>query len=187
VLYHEFNKFHKERSLREVREPNLLRNIFPYAEVPKVDFDIAILPINPARNFLITDTTFRDGQQARPPFTVDQIATLFDYLHKLSGPRGIIRQSEFFVYTKKDREALDRCRSKGYQYPMITGWVRAQKKDLANVRAAGLTETGIPTSVRITISSSRWGWIAKKPWTNTWTWFEPHWKRGLFPDATLRT
>jgi len=147
VLYHEFNKFHKERSLREVREPNLLRNIFPYAEVPKVDFDFAILPINPARNFLITDTTFRDGQQARPPFTVDQIATLFDYLHKLSGPRGIIRQSEFFVYTKKDREALDLCRSKGYQYPVITGWVRAQKKDLANVRAAGLTETGILTSV----------------------------------------
>ncbi len=147
VLYHEFNKFHKERSLREVGEPNLLRNIFPYAEVPKVDFDFAILPINPARNFLITDTTFRDGQQARPPFTVDQISTLFDFLHKLSGPRGIIRQSEFFVYTKKDREALDRCREKGYQYPMITGWVRAQKKDLANVRAAGLTETGILTSV----------------------------------------
>ena len=79
VLYHEFNKFHKERSLREVGEPNLLRNIFPYREVPKVDFDFAILPINPARNFLITDTTFRDGQQARPPFTVEQISTLFDF------------------------------------------------------------------------------------------------------------
>ena len=65
VLYHEFNKFNKERSLREVSEPNLLRNIFPYTEVPKVDFDFAILPINPARTFLITDTTFRDGQQPR--------------------------------------------------------------------------------------------------------------------------
>jgi isopropylmalate/homocitrate/citramalate synthase len=147
VLYHEFDKFHKERSLREVEEPNLLRNIFPYTEVPKVDFDFAILPINPARNFLITDTTFRDGQQARPPFTVDQISRLFDFLHKMSGPRGIIRQSEFFVYTKKDREALERCREKGYQYPVITGWVRAQKKDLTNVRAVGLTETGILTSV----------------------------------------
>ncbi len=36
---------------------------------------------------------------------------------------------------------------RGTRYPMITGWVRAQKKDLANVRAAGLTETGILTSV----------------------------------------
>lgn len=147
VLYHEYNKFNKIRSLREVEKPNLLRNIFPYSEVPKVDFDFAILPINPARNFLITDTTFRDGQQARPPFSVDQVSNLFDFLHKLSGPRGIIRQSEFFVYTKKDRECLDVCRTKNYQYPIITGWIRAQKKDLANIRATGLHETGILTSV----------------------------------------
>ena len=147
VLYHEFNKFYKERFLREVEKPNLLRNIFPYSEVPKVDFDFAMIPINPARNFLMTDTTFRDGQQARPPFTVEQISRLFDFLHRLSGPRGIIRQSEFFLYTKKDREAVEVCRNKGYQYPQITGWIRAQKKDLAQVRAVGLTETGILTSV----------------------------------------
>ncbi|MGC8657560.1 MAG: triose-phosphate isomerase [Desulfomonilaceae bacterium] len=147
VLYHEFNKFYKERFLREVDKPNLLRNIFPYTEVPKVDFDFAMIPINPARNFLMTDTTFRDGQQARPPFSVEQISKLFDFLHRLSGPRGIIRQSEFFLYTKKDREAVEVCRSKGYQYPQITGWIRAQKKDLAQVRSMGLTETGILTSV----------------------------------------
>lgn len=147
VLYHEFNKFNKERSVQEVSEPNLLRNIFPYTEVPKVDFDFAILPIDPARVFLMTDTTFRDGQQARPPFTVDQISTMFDLLHKLSGRRGIIRQSEFFLYTKKDRKAVEKCQEKGYQYPIVTGWIRAVKKDLANVRAMGLTETGILTSV----------------------------------------
>lgn len=147
ILYHEFNKFNKERSLREVSQPNLLRNIFPYSEVPKVDFDFTILPINPARNFLITDTTFRDGQQARPPFTVDQICDLFDFLHRLSGPNGIIRQSEFFLYTKKDREAVERCRAKGYQYPMITGWIRADKRDLVHVRAMEMEETGILTSV----------------------------------------
>ncbi|MFH0823900.1 MAG: cache domain-containing protein [Pseudomonadota bacterium] len=147
VMYHEFNKFHKERNLREVETPNLLRNIFPYTEVPKVDFDFAILPINPARTFLITDTTFRDGQQARPPFTVEQICRLFDFLHRLSGPLGIIRQSEFFLYTKKDREAVDKCKEKGYQYPQITGWIRADKRDLPLVRAAGLPETGILTSV----------------------------------------
>lgn len=147
VMYHEFNKFHKERFLREVEQPNLLRNIFPYSEVPKVDFDFAILPINPARTFLITDTTFRDGQQARPPFSVEQIATVFDYLHQMSGRRGIIRQSEFFLYTKKDKEAVEKCKEKGYQYPIITGWIRAKKDDLAAVRSLGLTETGILTSV----------------------------------------
>ena len=147
VMYHEFNKFHKERFLREVQEPNLLRNIFPYSEVPKIDFDFAILPINPARTFLITDTTFRDGQQARPPFTVEQIATMFDFLNKMSGRRGIIRQSEFFLYTKKDKEAVEKCKERGYQYPIITGWIRAKKEDLAAVRSMGLTETGILTSV----------------------------------------
>jgi len=147
VLYHEFNKFHKQRFLREVDEPNLLRDIFPYTEVPKVDFDFAILPINPAKHFLITDTTFRDGQQARPPFSPEQIATMFEYLHRLSGPRGIIRQSEFFLYTQKDRRAVELCKAKGYQYPVITGWIRAHKKDLTNVRAMGLSETGILTSV----------------------------------------
>ncbi len=134
VLYHEFNKFSKERSLREVDKPNLLRNIFPYTEVPKVDFDFAILPINPARNFLITDTTFRTVSRLALPLPWIR-SQPFRFLHKLSGPRGIIRQSEFFLYTKKDREAVERCRAKGYQYPVITGWIRAQKKDLANVRA----------------------------------------------------
>lgn len=147
ILYHEFDKFHKERSLREVKAPNLLRNIFPYTEIPKVDFDFALLPINPARHWLMTDTTFRDGQQARPPFSVDQISRLFDLLHKLSGPHGIIRQSEFFLYTKKDKKAVEVCQNKAYQYPVITGWIRASKNDLPHVRAVGLTETGILTSV----------------------------------------
>jgi isopropylmalate/homocitrate/citramalate synthase len=147
ILYHEYNKFNKERSLREVKAPNLLRNIFPYTEIPKVDFDFHILPVNPAKHFLITDTTFRDGQQARPPFSVEQISRIFDLLHKLSGPHGIIRQSEFFLYTKKDKKALEVCRNKGYQYPSITGWIRANKDDLSHVRSVGLTETGILTSV----------------------------------------
>ncbi len=147
VLYHEFDKFREKKSIRDVSEPNLLRNIFPYVEVPKVDFDFAILPINPARTFLITDTTFRDGQQARPPFTVEQIGKIFDFLSQLSGPRGVIRQSEFFLYTEKDREAVRVCQEKGYAYPVITGWIRANKKDLPLVRSMGLTETGILTSV----------------------------------------
>ncbi len=56
---------------------------------------------------LLTDTTFRDGQQARPPYTVQQIVDIFDMLHRLSGPKGIVRQSEFFLYSAKDKEAVD--------------------------------------------------------------------------------
>lgn len=39
----------------------------------------------------ITDTTFRDGQQSRAPYTTEQIVTIYDYLHKLGG-EGKIRQ-----------------------------------------------------------------------------------------------
>jgi isopropylmalate/homocitrate/citramalate synthase len=146
VLYHEYNKFSK-MGLREVDEPNLLREIFPYNEISKIDFDYRIIPINPAEEIFITDTTFRDGQQARPPFLVKQIVDLFEMLHRLGGPRGIIRQSEFFLYSKKDRQAVEKCREKGYKFPEITGWIRADKKDLKLAKEMEIGEMGILTSV----------------------------------------
>jgi isopropylmalate/homocitrate/citramalate synthase len=133
--------------LIDVEQPELFRNVFPYTEMVRVNFDHKIELIDPPEEIFITDTTFRDGQQARPPFTVKQIEDLFDFLHRLGGPNGVIRQSEFFLYTDKDREAVERCLEKGYRYPEITGWVRANKEDLAMVKQMGLKETGILTSV----------------------------------------
>ncbi len=135
-----------EYKLVNPKEPNLMRDIFPYSEVCKITFDHKYLSPAPCPDMLITDTTFRDGQQARPPYTVEQISRIFDFLHEMSGPKGIIRQSEFFLYTKKDKEAVDRCREKGYQFPEITGWIRAKAEDLKLVKEMGLAETGILTS-----------------------------------------
>jgi len=146
VLDHEHSRFWRH-SLVETPEPNLMREIFPYEEVPRIDFDHNLLPIDPAEDMFITDTTFRDGQQARPPYSVKQIGALFDLLHRLSGPNGMIRQSEFFLYTEKDRQAMDLCASKGYAYPQITGWIRAVEEDLQLVKDVGLKETGILASV----------------------------------------
>jgi isopropylmalate/homocitrate/citramalate synthase len=146
LLDHEHSKFWQWRLL-DIEEPNLMREIFPYDEVPRIDFDHKLLPLDPAEDFFITDTTFRDGQQARPPYTVKQIEKIFDLLHRLSGPKGVVRQSEFFLYTAKDREALELCLSKGYRYPEITGWIRAVEDDLQLVMDMGLKETGILTSV----------------------------------------
>ncbi len=133
--------------LIDVDHPQLFRDIFPYDEVCKVKFDHKIELIDPPDDIYITDTTFRDGQQARPPFTAQQIEDLFEFLHRLSGPNGVIRQSEFFLYTDKDKEALRRCQEKGYRFPEITGWIRAHKEDLQLVKEMGLKETGILTSV----------------------------------------
>ena len=132
--------------LIDVEEPELYREQFPFSEVCKIKFDHKIELIDPPEEIYITDTTFRDGQQSRPPFTAAQIEDLFDFIHRLSGPKGVIRQSEFFIYTDKDRDALERCRDKGYRYPEITGWIRARKEDLQLAKELGIRETGILTS-----------------------------------------
>ena len=41
---------------------------------------------------------------------------------------------------------VSRCLEKGYRYPEITGWIRANKDDLQLVKDFGLKETGILTS-----------------------------------------
>jgi isopropylmalate/homocitrate/citramalate synthase len=146
VLDHEHTKFWK-LELKDVEEPNLQKGVFPYDEVSRIDFDHKIIPINPAEEIFITDTTFRDGQQARPPYTVKQIVDLYTFMSRLGGENGVIRQSEFFLYSKKDREAVTKCLELGLKYPEITGWIRAQKEDIKLVKEAGLKETGILTSV----------------------------------------
>ena len=62
------------------------------------------------------------------------------------GPDGKIRQSEFFLYSKKDRDAVDKCMEKGYSFPEITGWIGASKKDFELVKELGLKECGILVS-----------------------------------------
>ena len=146
MLDHEHSTFWKHR-LQEVEEPNLMRDIFPYTEVARIDFDYKFVMPQPPEEMLITDTTFRDGQQARPPYTVRQIVDIFDLLHRLSGPKGIIRQSEFFLYSDKDKEAVSAAGSGAIRFPEITGWIRAHATDLDLVKEMGLKETGILTSV----------------------------------------
>ncbi|MCI9542421.1 MAG: 2-isopropylmalate synthase [Lachnospiraceae bacterium] len=132
--------------LNDVAEPNIFRNLFPYDEVPKIAFNNRVVPHNMPENIYITDTTFRDGQQSRAPYSTDQIVAIYDYLHRLGGPNGIIRQSEFFLYSKKDRDAVYKCMERGYQFPEISSWIRANKKDFELVKEIGMKETGILVS-----------------------------------------
>jgi len=132
--------------LESPREPNLFRDIFPYDEAPRIGFNHRLVPMRMPRNIWITDTTFRDGQQAMPPYTVRQVVDIYKMLHRLGGPEGVIKQCEFFLYTPKDQEALAKVQDLGYRYPEVTGWVRATRKDLKLAKKFGLKETGILTS-----------------------------------------
>ncbi len=132
--------------LVDVPAPNVFRNLFPYNEIPKIAFNDRIVPHNMPKEIWITDTTFRDGQQSRAPYTTEQIVTLYDYFHRLGGPKGKIRQCEFFLYSKKDRDAVYKCMERGYEFPEVTSWIRANKKDFQLVKDIGMKETGILVS-----------------------------------------
>ena len=99
--------------LQDVEEGNYFRSMFEYTTVPKVAFNNRVVPMCMPEEIWVTDTTFRDGQQSRSPFTVKQIVDLYKLMSKLGGPKGLIRQSEFFPYTDADRAAIEQCMGLG--------------------------------------------------------------------------
>ncbi len=132
--------------LQDTTEPNLYRDIYNYSEVPKLPFNHRRVPMNMPENIYITDTSLRDGQQSVEPYSVEQIVKMYKFLHRLGGEKGIIRQTEFFAYSKKDREALEKCMELGYTFPELTTWIRANREDFKMVKDLGIKETGILVS-----------------------------------------
>src|SRR5690242_13748420 len=114
--------------------PNLLREDFPYTRIPPIRFEPEGVPLARPDQIWVTDTTFRDGQQARAPYSLDQIVHLYDLLAQLVGP--VIRQTELFAYTPLDREAIAACQQR--PGPEVTTWMRASLDDLRAVRATGV-------------------------------------------------
>ena len=150
IVFDEHSHLLKENyyayTVQEVEEANLFPEIFTFDEVPRVAFNQRLVPMQMPEEIWITDTTFRDGQQSRAPFSAEQVVRLFDYLHALGGPKGLIRQSEFFVYSEQDLKAFKLCRARGYEFPEITTWIRASDSDFDLVRGLGVAETGILVS-----------------------------------------
>ena len=133
-------------SLQDVAKPNLYDDLFTYEDVPKVSFNHRRVPMGMPEEIWITDTTFRDGQQSVEPYTVEQIVELYKLMSRLGGPFGIIRQTEFFVYSEKDRKAVEKCQELGLTFPEITTWIRATPADFRLVKDMGIRETGILVS-----------------------------------------
>lgn len=132
--------------LQDVEEPELFRDLFDYQSIPKVSFNNRHVPMRVPEELWMTDTTFRDGQQSTSPFTVKQITDLFKLMSRLGGKKGLVRQSEFFIYSEKDKAALRACQDLGLKFPEITTWIRANEKDFTLVKEAGVAETGILVS-----------------------------------------
>ena len=133
-------------SLQDIADPNLQRDIYSYGTVPKVAFNHRRVPMNMPEEIWITDTSLRDGQQSVEPYTTEQIVSIYKLLSRLGGPYGIIRQTEFFIYSKKDGIALEKCLELDLKFPQITSWIRASKEDFRLVKDLGIQETGILVS-----------------------------------------
>ncbi|MDR2488090.1 MAG: histone-lysine N-methyltransferase [Desulfovibrio sp.] len=149
-------------SLVNAEKAELFRDVFPYSKISRVPFDGVYVEPRPAEPMFITDTTFRDGQQARPPYTVKQILHIYDLLHELGGRSGLIRACEFFMYSDKDKKAIEACRSRGYSFPAITGWIRATIDDLRMAKDMAFKEVGMLTSVSDYHIFMKLGWNRQK-------------------------
>ena len=152
--------------LVNTEKAELFRDMFPYTKISRVPFDGIYVEPRPADPMFITDTTFRDGQQARPPYTVKQIQHIYDLLHELGGRSGLIRACEFFMYSDKDKKAIEACRARGYTFPTITGWIRATIDDLRLARDMEFKEVGMLTSVSDYHIFMKLGWSRQKAFDN---------------------
>ncbi len=133
-------------SLQDIPAPNLQRDLYSYDQVPRIAFNHRRVPLGMPKEIWITDTSLRDGQQSVEPYSVKQIVEIYKLLSKLGGPYGLIRQTEFFVYSQKDRKAIEECQALGLKFPEITTWIRATKEDFKLVKDLGIRETGILVS-----------------------------------------
>ena len=74
-----------KKTLKNVAEPNLFRDTFSYDRIPAFKLTEKTVEPRLPEDFWITDTTFRDGQQARPPYSVAEIVEIFKFMHRIGG------------------------------------------------------------------------------------------------------
>jgi len=108
-----------------------------YDDLPRIK-----LPLG--QEVFISDSTIRDGSQM-PGIVMSkkQKMQIFEFLHKIG-----IEKLESFVFNPRDKESVKAMIRKGYEYPEVTGWARANPADIDLIlEADGIKETGILMSV----------------------------------------
>ncbi|MGQ9552172.1 MAG: 2-isopropylmalate synthase [Candidatus Bathycorpusculaceae bacterium] len=185
VALKKLNASKKISEIVDIDKPNLFREFFPYTTLPKIRFNEHTVQMNLPREIWVTDTTFRDGQQAREPYSVEQIVLLYDLMHRFGGKKGYIRTTEFYLYTKRDREAIRKCLQKGYEYPKITSWIRAKEEDLELVKTVNVEETGILSSLSDYHIFYKFGWSRRKTIQNHLNIAEACLKREIIPRCHI--
>lgn len=108
-----------------------------YEDLPKIK-----LPLG--QDVFISDSTIRDGSQMPGIVMKKRHKTeIYEYLSKIK-----IEKLETFLFNDRDREAAREMLDRGYEFPEVTGWARANPRDIDSVLSMdGIKETGILMSV----------------------------------------
>jgi len=97
--YNTFDSIHIPSHLESPDEPNLFRDIFPYDEPsrmaqPPPGPDAACRGKSGSRI-----PRFATGSRLCRPIRLKQVVEIYKLMHRLGGPKGLIRQAEFFPDT----------------------------------------------------------------------------------------
>ena len=116
-----------------------------------LDDEPAPVPQTDIEPKLLSDTSLRDGaQDARFPLFPNEDRLLYvDLLHQLDNGTGRVYAIETFIYQKRDVWVLEKLLERGYEFPKITTWIRANPKDVKDLYAISdgrVTETGMLAS-----------------------------------------
>jgi isopropylmalate/homocitrate/citramalate synthase len=134
-----------------VNEERVYYNFDGHIPPVTLEDEPAPIPVTDTEPKLLTDTTLRDGAQDSrfPLFPNEARLKYVDLLHQLDNGTGRIYAIETFIYHERDRWVLDKLLERGYEYPKITTWIRANPKDVKELYAATegrVTETGMLAS-----------------------------------------
>jgi len=167
-----------ENSL-SIEKMNFFKDIYPFDSPP-------VLKTNkPVGDIWITDTTLRDGQQGWKTFSVEESLKIYEVLSGLGGRDGVIRTTELFLYTKKDKEVVRRIKGLGFDYPKPTGWIRATMNDAALVLEEKLDEATVLCSISDYHISAKFGLSRSQVLSKYLEVNEFLLKNGIVPKATL--
>ena len=126
--------------------PDYCSSVYPLESFPQYNWSEK--PAKLPSDVWVTETTHRDGQQGGLPLTTEHSVKLYEMMCRFTGTSGAIRQAEFFVYRKSDKdalcEALERFSSGAPVEP--TTWIRAVPKDVELLAQLGVRETGMLAS-----------------------------------------
>lgn len=106
--------------------------------------DLPQLKLPYGQEVFVSDSTLRDGAQMPGiVIPVKNRLKIFEYLHRIG-----VEKLELFLFTDSDKTAARAMLDYGHEVPEVTGWARANPKDIDLVLSMdGIEETGILMSI----------------------------------------